>query len=369
MAPSSTQNMNAVGVLDVLTRWFADQGLVQATAPMLQPADAYLDTVGEDLRRRIYLTSDNHGQQLCLRPEFTIPVCFDHISGNLKGGRYCYNGKVFRQREGLSNEFLQAGVELMGEGFGDLDCLKLAVKSLNQCGIGEQRIVLGDKAVFVAFLRLLDMPIAWQKRLVRAFGDIDKLEADLAYITENGMGSVQGDDRLQAMIERGDLAALTDYVENLMTGANLSILGGRTARDIAVRKIEKHKLASAKFSDQQHGALSAFLSLEVPAANASDAMQRLLTEFGLSIDKPLSDCLARLEALSSVSDHVTWKAAFGRRLDYYNGIVFEIFSKNCNLPLCGGGRYDQLLQMLGHSKTEPAVGFSIWVDRICGGDR
>ncbi len=40
----------------------------------------FLDMAGEDLRRRIFLTESETGAALCLRPEFTIPVCLDHIA-------------------------------------------------------------------------------------------------------------------------------------------------------------------------------------------------------------------------------------------------------------------------------------------------
>ena len=54
---------------------------------------------GEDLRRRIFLTESETGEQLCLRPEFTIPVCLDHIAnGAHTPARYAYLGEVFRQR-------------------------------------------------------------------------------------------------------------------------------------------------------------------------------------------------------------------------------------------------------------------------------
>ncbi len=41
--------------------------------PVIQPADQFLDMAGEDLRRRIFLTENENGESLCLRPEFTIP--------------------------------------------------------------------------------------------------------------------------------------------------------------------------------------------------------------------------------------------------------------------------------------------------------
>ena len=58
---------------------FAARGAAPVDVAMLQPADPFLDIAGEDLRRRIFLTESETGETLCLRPEFTIPVCLDHI--------------------------------------------------------------------------------------------------------------------------------------------------------------------------------------------------------------------------------------------------------------------------------------------------
>jgi len=54
-------------------------------------------------------------------------------------------------------------------------------------------------------------------------------------------------------------------------------------------------------------------------------------------------------------------------LDYYTGFVFEVYGKQKNYPLVGGGRYDRLLTLLGSPQEIPAVGFAIWVDRLEGG--
>ncbi len=56
-----------------------------------------------------------------------------------------------------------------------------------------------------------------------------------------------------------------------------------------------------------------------------------------------------------------------RGLDYYNRTVFEIKSEHLGSQnaVCGGGRYDSLVEMLGGPNT-PAVGFAIGVERLFG---
>ncbi|MEJ0044244.1 MAG: ATP phosphoribosyltransferase regulatory subunit [Rhizomicrobium sp.] len=63
---------------------------------------------------------------------------------------------------------------------------------------------------------------------------------------------------------------------------------------------------------------------------------------------------------------MTFDVGMHRGLEYYTGFVFEIYaSGNPGIGhLCGGGRYDNLLQALGAHEPIPAVGCAIGVDRL-----
>lgn len=54
-----------------------------------------------------------------------------------------------------------------------------------------------------------------------------------------------------------------------------------------------------------------------------------------------------------------------RGLDYYTKTVFEIIAdnKNSNCTICGGGRYDGLVEQLGYAHT-PASGFALGIERL-----
>ena len=52
-----------------------------------------------------------------------------------------------------------------------------------------------------------------------------------------------------------------------------------------------------------------------------------------------------------------------RGLDYYNKTVFEFVSKDLDLTVCAGGRYDRLVEYLGGNSTK-AVGFGLGMDRL-----
>src|ERR1700687_5056597 len=95
---------------------FAEAGYVQAEPAILQPAEAFLDLSGEDIRKSLYLTTDASGEELCLRPDLTIPVGRDYLASQRAGqpAGFCYLGPVFRYRGGRPSEFLQAGIESFG---------------------------------------------------------------------------------------------------------------------------------------------------------------------------------------------------------------------------------------------------------------
>src|SRR5436190_9813330 len=80
---------------------------------ILQDAAPFLDLSGEDIRRRMYLTADRDGRELCLRPDLTIPVARAYLASAAAGEvrEFCYLGPVFRDDGAGRGEFLQAGAE------------------------------------------------------------------------------------------------------------------------------------------------------------------------------------------------------------------------------------------------------------------
>ena len=59
----------------------------------------------------------------------------------------------------------------------------------------------------------------------------------------------------------------------------------------------------------------------------------------------------------------TVEPAFARGLEYYTGIIFEVYIPQLDIALGGGGRYDKLIEAFGGDPT-PAVGAAHGIDRI-----
>ena len=63
-----------------------------------------------------------------------------------------------------------------------------------------------------------------------------------------------------------------------------------------------------------------------------------------------------------LNQDIKFIANFGREIEYYTGIVFEVFSGK--KEIARGGRYDDLLKSLGAKKNIPAVGAAINLKNI-----
>ena len=150
---------------------FARAGYEQIAPAMIQPAGLFLDVVGEALRARTYVFTDPEGEELCLRPDLTVPTCRLHLARHPAGSvsaRYCYSGPAFRYQPGGAtsahpSEFRQAGVESFAAPDREQDdaaVLALIVEALREAGLAEFRLRLGDLGLFTALLDALPMPSA-----------------------------------------------------------------------------------------------------------------------------------------------------------------------------------------------------------------
>jgi ATP phosphoribosyltransferase regulatory subunit len=355
---------------DLLTE-FAARGTDRADTPVIQPAEPFLDMAGEDLRRRIFLTESETGASLCLRPEFTIPVCLRHIeSATGTPKRYSYLGEVFRQRREGGHEFYQAGIEDLGDGDiagADARAIGDAIAVLARLLPGKAlAVTLGDQALFEAVVQALGLPSGWQKRLIHAFGNMTQLEALLARLASPR--PVTGlNPKVAEFLALGDEQGLVAFIDGTMQATGYSSNASRSPIEIARRLREKLVLSLTHLDPVAFRVLEEFLSLGVPLADASAALAGFADAAGLKLGAALERFDARVTALADAgvdTQAIDYRAAFGRPLDYYTGLVFEVTVRGSTDILAGGGRFDRLLTLLGAKDHIPAVGFSLWLDRI-----
>src|SRR5262245_54037179 len=96
-ASATTQRQGLEARAETLVASYERAGYVRVAPALLQPAEPFLDLSGEDIRRRMYLTTAPDGSEFCLRPDLTIPVSRDYLASSAAGNPtgYCYLGPVF----------------------------------------------------------------------------------------------------------------------------------------------------------------------------------------------------------------------------------------------------------------------------------
>ena len=337
---------------------------------MLHPADPFLETAGEDIRRRMFVTEGPAGERLALRPDFTIPVCLEHLKNGTGARRYAYEGLVFRRHDSGAPERRETGCEDIGQAdpvTADADMLALAVAAASTLVAGPLSVRIGDIGLFAALLRALGLPGRWRRRLRRSFGVPNMMATQLEKLSTPRAGSdPRLDAELSAAADAHDRGALVALVVQRAERHGLAEGGGRSPEEIAERFLDQRALAETHIDARALDTLRSFLELRAPLGKAADALASFAGEHRLDLTDPLENFGARADAIAGRAPpaDISFEASFGRPLDYYTGLVFEVRAEGLGAPLAGGGRYDRLLEMLGAERRIPAVGFTMRLDLI-----
>jgi ATP phosphoribosyltransferase regulatory subunit len=359
---------------DAILGVFGSHGYDRAEPSVLQPADIFLDRSGEEIRRRTFAFTDPAGNELCLRPDLTIPICRMVVEEvRAMPTRLCYNGLAFRHQPAepeRPTQFYQAGVELLGHedrAAAEIEILTLAVQSMQAAGLHNVTMKIGDLGLFSNFIDALSIPPQWRARLKRHFWRPGYFEALL-----------KGEPQSQPSDARALLAHLGTLGENDARSAFEGLMdmigggpgGARTREEIVDRLMEQAADAAALRLDPKIAELvGKLLAVSGPAETALNDVRALTKEAGVTLEAPLAAMEARLAALKKLgldAGSISFAARFGRNMEYYTGFVFELWSKDAEGPvqIAGGGRYDTLLQNLGAAKAIPAIGYAIRTERV-----
>ena len=358
---------------DTLLLSFSQAGYALAEPPVLQPAEPFLDLSGEDIRKSLYLTTDAAGEELCLRPDLTIPVARQYLASGQAGrpAGYSYLGPVFRYRGAAPSEFLQAGVESFGRldrPAADAEMLALALEATRAFGVTDVEIRTGDVALFTALIDALGLYPVWRRRLMKDFNRKISLEQDIEQLTVTSSTTRNEYEGVLAALAGSDRKAALALVTDLMSIAGASNVGGRTVAEIADRFLEQSTLKAGALPRDALAIIKRFLSIAGDPRDAITQLRSLASDAKLDITAAIDALESRVGFMSArgIDTALTrFSTAFGRGLDYYTGFEFELHAKGNGVePLVAGGRYDGLLTQLGSATAIPAVGFSVWVEAL-----
>jgi ATP phosphoribosyltransferase regulatory subunit len=347
---------------------------------IIQPADMFLESLGENIRSRTYVFTDPLGAELCLRPDLTVPACRYHLSHAkdiAAEARYCYSGPAFRFQpsdEGRLNpaEFDQAGIEWYAAPVpeaAEAEILGLAIKAVDTAGLKSYRIRTGDLGLFQALLKSIDMPERWRHRLLHQFWRPKAFRELLDLLTEERVKPRSSISAHVDAVAEADMSGAIAYVERQLSESDLPLAGGRSVEDIARRLLEKAQDRGEKrLAPGDRKLIEDYLATEGLLSESAANLQQLQATspaFAGALDyfvRRLKEIKKRRIAV----DSAVFSAVFGRSLEYYTGFVFEIETDigGQTVQIAGGGRYDSLMTEIGAPRKVPAVGCAIHTERL-----
>jgi ATP phosphoribosyltransferase regulatory subunit len=378
--PASFQALEAQA--RTLLSVFIAAGHEAVAPPIIQPAGVFLDVLGESLRGRTYVFTDLNGEELCLRPDLTVATCRLYLERHGDSGRdayYCYNGPAFRfQPVGADaahpREFRQAGIESFGAGDredAEARTLVTMLTALQQAGLNDWNLRIGDLGLFEAVLESAEMPERWRRRLRHQFWRSDAFRAELKRLTTSPARSAAAlPHALIEAVDPADRVGAEALVAEYLDKQGIELIGVRSVSEIAEGLLSiAADTRAVPLEPETAAMIEGYLGIRAYAPDVAARLRKLTGG-----DEPgIAAALAAFERRSALlqesgvtMQNVPFSGEFGRNFAYYTGFVFEVLAPSLGpaSPVAGGGRYDALLKAVGASRDVPAVGGAIHTERL-----
>lgn len=275
--------------------------------PILEEVDLYLAKSGEELiNEQIYSFRDRGDRHVAIRPEMTPTVArmvaqiHREVAKPLRWYSIPNLMRYEKMQKGRLREFWQYNADIFGaEEYGDFEIIQMAISLLQSFGANQNHfeVLINDRRlVDFVFKELIALDETATKKLYKL---VDK---------KNKMPPEKFSAEVQAITQDDQKTAVFEDYSELRTGAQIHAFVLKHRPDEAIENF--------------------------PAA------------------APLLRLIARLEEYKLI-EYVRFDASIVRGLDYYTGMVFEIFDKHPDnrRAVAGGGAYANLLQIF----SEPAL--------------
>jgi histidyl-tRNA synthetase len=287
-------------------------GYKEIITPIVESYELLAAKAGDEVRSRMFAFKDLGGRDVALRPELTASIArlvATTFRNEPKPFRIFCMGSAYRYDEpqrGRYREFWQSDYELVGTNRpeADAEILMLTDSLMRNAGLPKFTMKIGHVGVIRGILQQEKISEKEQNAIMQL---MDKKEYDAAIkLTEKAGALKKCATILRQLVEcKGDeIFEITRRMKELLKDHPKSIT--------AVENLEE--------------------------------ILKLVTE---------SDCKINMSV----------DAGFARGLEYYTGMVFEIYVPGLDIALGGGGRYDKLIELFGGEPT-PAVGVAHGIDRI-----
>jgi ATP phosphoribosyltransferase regulatory subunit len=345
--------MKSKKLSEKIIKTFKTNGFVLSEPDVLLDSEYIIQRSGENFKRSMLTFENEDGKVMCLRPDLTVASCIKFLEKKSKSKIY-YSGQAYRRVNKKGSEFVndQLGIEILGsknQSQDDFKVIKTILNSTMQIKSKKIQIKVGDISLFKKLINSLDMPERWKLRLIRHFWRPKYFEELLVRLEKNSdIDSVTFDTDKKRFYEMRKME-------------QESIIAGRSISEI-LKRFDKKIRDPRSFNEGKKivKIIRSFLKINCKLSTLDEKLLDFAKKNNLK--KNIFKEFKSIQNLKKLNQKITFITNFGRDIEYYTGIVFEIFSGI--KEIARGGRYDDLLKSLGANKNIPAVGAAINLNNI-----
>ncbi len=345
--------MKSKKLSESIIKTFKTNGFVLLEPDVLLDSEYIIERSGEKFRSSMLTFDREDGKTMCLRPDLTVASCINYLKKKTDSKIY-YSGQAYRRSNKKRSSFIndQLGIEILGsknqvqDDFKIINTILSSVKKIKKKNI---KVKVGDINLFKDLINALDMPERWKLRLIRHFWRPNYFKELLKRLEKNtDIDSVTFDTDKKRFYEMQKLDQSRE-------------VAGRSISEILKRFNKKIK-DPRSFSDGKKivKIIKSFLEINCKISKFDEKILDFVKKNNLK--KNIFKDFKSIRNLKKLKQDVNFITNFGRDVEYYTGIVFEVFSGK--KEIARGGRYDNLLKSLGAKNNTPAVGSAINLKNI-----
>ncbi|OQB14969.1 MAG: ATP phosphoribosyltransferase regulatory subunit [Firmicutes bacterium ADurb.Bin193] len=284
-------------------------GYFEVQTPTFEFYDVFADEFGDFDQSSMMKFFDRQGRILVLRPDLTTPIArvfATRYADVPLPKRVSYVGSAFRDGGSVAGavqkEFTQAGIELIGQSSPEADAEVIAttIRALLSCGLEKFQIDIGQAEFFKGIME----------------------QTGLCEETTEHIRQLIDQKSFVAVGELADSYKIKSELKELILELP-SLFGG-------IEVIDKIKTKSL-------------------GARAKAALDNIIEIYGILVDY-------------GFEKYISVDLGMVKGLNYYTGVIVKGFTHGVGFPVCGGGRYDNLIGEFGRSI--PATGVAIGIERV-----
>jgi len=335
---------------------FKKDGFVLSEPDVLLDSDYIIQRSGENFRKLMLTFENESGKSMCLRPDLTVASCIKYLKDNSKANsKIFYSGQAYRRSNSPKDNIIndQLGIEILGsknKSTDDLKVLKTIISSFEKIKIKNTSIKVSDVSLFQKLIESLTIPERWKMRLKRHFWRPQYFEDLLNRLETNS-----DIDPAAVELDKKKFFAMKNLNQS-------SEIANRKVSEILSRFDRKIK-DPRSFAENKKivKIIRGFLKINCPIDKLEKTLKKFIKKNKLN-SRVFKD-LSTIKNLSKINSKTIFSTNFGRNIEYYTGIVFEIYNSS-KKEIARGGRYDGLLKSLGSKKNISAVGAAINLNNL-----